>query len=65
MSAPIASEKTRAKTTPTQILPATWVAKIEAASDDVVTATPADRSNSPPIISMATATAGMPMVDAW
>ena len=27
--------------------------------------TPADRSNSPPIISSATATAMIPMVDAW
>ena len=46
------------------MFPATWVAKMDAASDDVVTATPAERSNSPPIISSATATAGMPMVDA-
>jgi hypothetical protein len=29
----------------------------------VVTATPADRSNSPPIISSATPTATMPMVE--
>ena len=65
MIAPIISEKTSAKATPTQMLPATWVAKIDAASDDVVTATPAERSNSPPIISSATATAGMPMVEAW
>src|ERR687894_111252 len=31
----------------------------------VVTRTPADRSNAPPIISMPTATATRPMVDAW
>src|SRR6478736_3484187 len=30
-----------------------------------VTNTPADRSNSPPIINMPTATATMPIVDAW
>src|ERR671917_471528 len=30
-----------------------------------VTSTPADRSNSPPIISMPTPTATMPIVEAW
>ena len=52
LNAPTQSEKNRAKTTPAHRLPATSVAKIEAARDDVVTATPADRSNSPPIISI-------------
>ena len=61
-NAPIPREKKKAKTTPAQRLPATWVANIEAASEEVVTATPAERSNSPPIIKSATATAGMPMV---
>jgi hypothetical protein len=37
-------------------------ASIEAASELEVTATPADRSNSPPIISTATPQAMMPMV---
>src|ERR687885_79917 len=36
---------------------------MEATRADEVTATPADRSNSPPIISSATATAGMPYVE--
>ena len=34
-----------------------------AVSPEVVTATPADRSNSPPIMSSATATAMIPIVD--
>ena len=34
-------------------------------SPAVVTMTPADRSNSPPIINMPTATATMPIVEAW
>ena len=59
------SDSSRAKATPTQTLPAISVANIEAASDEVVTATPADRSNSPPIISSATATAGIPSVADW
>src|SRR6266568_3899274 len=63
--APTASDKQSANMTPTHRLPATCVAKIDAASDEVVTATPADKSNSPPIISMDTATAGIPIVEAW
>ena len=63
-NAPIPSEKNSAKTAPIQRLLATCVANIEAAREEVVTATPAERSNSPPIISSATATAGMPMVAA-
>jgi hypothetical protein len=38
-------------------------ASIDAASEPVVTATPADRSNSPPIISNATAHAMIPIVE--
>ena len=34
-------------------------------SPAAVTSTPADRSNSPPIISMPTPTATMPMVEDW
>ena len=36
---------------------------MDAASEDVVTATPAERSNSPPIMSRATAQAMMPIVE--
>ena len=63
LTAPSASAKASEKTAPTHRLPATCVAKIEAASEIEVTATPADRSNSPPIINNATATAGMPIVE--
>ncbi len=40
-----------------------WKANIDANSAEAVTATPADRSNSPPIMSSATATVGMPYVE--
>src|SRR5918911_3298960 len=63
LKAPIARETTSAKTTPTQTLRLKYHARCAAASPDVVTATPADRSNSPPIMSSATATAMMPIVD--
>jgi hypothetical protein len=40
-----------------------WNATIAPVKDELVTATPAERSNSPPIISRATATATMPIVE--
>src|SRR5918912_3387337 len=63
LNAPIARETTSAMRTPTQTLRLKYQAVWAAVSADVVTATPADRSNSPPIMSSATATAMMPMVD--
>src|SRR5918911_2498197 len=63
LNAPIASENTSAMKTPAQTLRLKYQAVWAAVSADVVTATPDDRSNSPPIMSSATATAMMPMVD--
>ena len=57
---PMASATTRETTTPTHMLAVNWYENIDATRAELVTATPADRSNSPPIISSATATAGMP-----
>ena len=62
---PMASDSSSAAATPSQMLPNALDAKIAAQSEDVVTATPALRSNSPPIISSATATAGMPRIEDW
>jgi len=45
-------------------LPFEWK-ELEFTSPAAVTVTPADRSNSPPIISIPTPTATMPMVEAW
>ena len=42
-----------------------WKATMLAVSAEVITATPADRSNSPPIISSATGSAMIPIVDDW
>src|SRR3954468_16988567 len=63
LNAPIARETTSAISTPTQTLRLKYQAVRAAVSPEVVTATPADRSNSPPIMSSATATAMMPIVD--
>src|SRR3954468_9219384 len=63
LNAPIASEITRAMSTPTQTLMLKYQVVRAAVRPDVVTATPADRSNSPPIMSSATATAMMPIVE--
>src|SRR5664279_4701545 len=63
LKAPIANEITSARSTPTQTLRPKYQAMCAQASPDVVTATPADRSNSPPIMSSATETAMMPIVD--
>ena len=61
---PIASEVSRAMPTPTQTLTAKNQLNIEAASAEVITATPVERSNSPPIISRDTPTTMIPMVEA-
>jgi hypothetical protein len=49
--------------TPTQTFAVIWYENIDEISDEEVTITPADRSNSPPIISSATGTAMIPRVD--
>ena len=63
--APIASAMRRLSPTAAH----TWKLKYQASSDAdipaVVTATPAERSNSPATMSSATGTAMMPMVAAW
>src|SRR4029453_8862745 len=48
---PITSETTRATRTPTNMLALNWYLIIDATSAEPVTAPPADRSNSPPIMS--------------
>ena len=53
----------RAASTPTHTLRPKYHDVWAAMRPEVVTATPADRSNSPPIMSSATATAMMPIVD--
>src|SRR4051794_25136790 len=50
--------------TPTQVTAVNWYDTMDEVSAAVVTSTPAERSNSPPIISSATGTAMIPMVDA-
>src|SRR3954454_23331929 len=59
----MASAMSRLTMTPTHMFRLNWKQIIADASAVVVTATPADRSNSPPIISSATPTATMPIVD--
>src|SRR3954454_9120851 len=59
----MASAMSRLTMTPTHMFRLNWKQIIADASAVVVTVTPADRSNSPPIISSATPTATMPMVD--
>ena len=60
---PTTSAKTSESATPTHMFVVNWKLNIDANSAEVVTATPADRSNSPPIMSSATATVGMPYVE--
>ena len=60
---PTVSEKTRATAAPTHTFRLSWKANIAENSAELVMATPIDRSNSPPIMSSATATAGMPYVE--
>ncbi len=65
LNAPMARDSTSATSTPTQTFMVSWKLIMAAVSAELITATPADRSNSPPIISSATGSAMMPMVDAW
>src|SRR6187455_1920609 len=51
---PTTSAKTRESSTPSHMLVVNWKANIDANNAEAVTATPADRSNSPPIMSSAT-----------
>jgi hypothetical protein len=60
---PIASATTRLTTTPTHMFRLNWKVIRPAVSALVTTETPDDRSNSPPIISSATPTATMPIVE--
>ena len=63
LTRPIASETSSASSTANQTWKLNHHASSAAASPAVVTSTPADRSNSPPIISSATPTATIPMVE--
>ena len=60
---PMARETTRARATPTQTFSEKYHANIDAVRAELITATPVERSNSPPIISRETPTAMMPMVE--
>lgn len=60
---PTAREIASANRAPTHTFSENHQANMDAVSAEVMTATPADRSNSPPIISRATPTAMMPMVE--
>src|SRR4051794_28324564 len=60
---PIASATNSETKTPTHMLSDSWKHTIAAANAEVTTDTPDDRSNSPPIISRATPTATIPMVE--
>ena len=57
--------KTSESTAPDPEVDAELVAEHRVDEAAEVTMTPAERSNSPPIISMPTPTATMPMVEAW
>src|SRR5579859_5922229 len=63
LNAPMANDTTSPISTPTQTFIPKYQAVIEAESDEVNTPTPADRSNSPPIMSSDTGTAIRPMVE--
>ncbi len=63
LNAPSASVTSSDTPTPTQVLAVIWKLSIDEISAELVTITPADRSNSPPIISSATGTAMMPIVE--
>src|SRR5918994_6483331 len=60
---PMPSETTRARITPTQTFMLRYQLNIDAVRAELMTATPVERSNSPPIISRDTPTAMMPMVE--
>src|SRR6476469_6038988 len=60
---PIPSATSRLNKTPTQMFRLSWKVSRAAANAAVTTDTPEDRSNSPPIISRATPTATIPMVE--
>ncbi len=60
---PMARDTTRARTTPTQTFVLKYQLNIDAVSAEEITATPVERSNSPPIISKDTPTAMIPMVE--
>ena len=60
---PMARETASATAAPTHTFTEKYQANIDAVRPEVITATPADRSNSPPIISSTTPTAMMPMVE--
>src|SRR3954453_7671365 len=61
----MARHNTRDSAAPTHRLMPSWKQNIALKSPAVVTRTPAERSNSPPIISMPTPTATMPIVEDW
>src|SRR3954467_15746760 len=60
---PIPRATIRERNTPTHMFRLSWEVTRAAASAAVITDTPEDRSNSPPIISSATPTATIPIVD--
>ena len=61
---PIVAAKTNVSTIANQMFMSSSVASRPITSPALPVITPADRSNSPPIMSSATATAGMPSVEA-
>ena len=65
LTRPSSSVTTSASSTPTHTLRLSVQVSSAAARPAEVTSTPADRSYSPPISSMAIGTAIMPMVEAW
>src|SRR6188472_1312277 len=56
-------DTTKAKPTPTQTFVLKYQLNIDAVSAELITATPVERSNSPPIISKDTPTAMIPIVE--
>ena len=60
---PMDKETTRARPTPTQTFVVKYQLNSDAVSAEVITATPVERSNSPPIISKDTPTAMIPIVE--
>jgi hypothetical protein len=61
---PMVAAKTKVKTIANQMFMSSSVASSPITRPALPVMTPADRSNSPPIMSSATATAGIPRVDA-
>ena len=60
---PTDKDTTRARRTPTQTFVLKYQLNSDAVSAEVITATPVERSNSPPIISKDTPTAMIPIVE--